>query len=59
MNDTDYSIAEAILDRCDEGLFDIEVEIENNTFAQTSGCVEIESYQEDDFYCGHSDGIGP
>lgn len=58
MNDADYSIAEAILDNCNDGLFDIEVELGNNTFAQVSGYIETDRYQEDDFHCGYGNGIG-
>lgn len=58
MNDTDYSIAEAILDNCNDGLFDIEVELGNNTFDQVSGYIETDRYQEDDFHCGYGNGTG-
>ena len=58
MNDADYSIAEAILDNCNDGLFDIEVELGNNTFAQVSGYIETDRYQEDDFHCGYGNGTG-
>ncbi len=58
MNDADHSIAEAILDIGCDGSFDIEVELENNTFAYACGSIETESYQEDDFHCGYGNGTG-
>lgn len=52
MNETDYAIAEAILEDCCDGYFEIEIELGRNTFAQVCGHVETDSYQEDDYYSG-------
>lgn len=52
MNEIDYAIANAILDDCCDGAFDMEVELGNNTFANVRGYVETESYQENNYYNG-------
>lgn len=52
MNEIDYAIAEAILEDCCDGDFEIEIELSRNTFAQVCGHVETDSYQEDDYYNG-------
>ena len=52
MNETDYAIAEAILDEACDGTFDLEVELGDNTWANVCVNIETESYQEDDYYSG-------
>ena len=52
MNEADYTIAEAILDDCCDGTFDIEVELGNNVFAYVCGNIKTDSYQENDYYNG-------
>lgn len=52
MNETDYAIANAILDDACDGTFDLEVELKSNTLANVCGSIETDSYQENDYYNG-------
>lgn len=57
MSETDYMIAEAVLDTDCDGQFDIDTELDGNMSARVCGWIETESHQEDDYYNGTGDRV--
>lgn len=57
MTDTDYEIAEALLDYVGEDHICTEIEIGNNVIG-INGYIRTYGYAEDDFHCGYGNGTG-